>query len=250
MDAVQTIVEALAAGALAGVGATATQAVQDAYAGLKALLLRKFGGQGDVAIAVEQVAHKPESRGRRHTLAEELSAADAGGDAEVLAAARALLDLLRPRGADQRQAATAEQGSAAATGGGASAVGNGNIQLTGDVQGGVTIYQGGWPAPAPLAPGSGAPVDTGGYDLQAVRDLLLAAFGAPELRRLFLYTSNPALRSLTQQFSPNDGLAAMADTAIQFCRQQRLLPDLLREVERANPRQYAHFANRLRLEGP
>jgi len=84
------------------------------------------------------------------------------------------------------------------------------------------------------------------YDLAAVRDLLLSAFTAEDLRRLFLYTTHPALRPLIQEFSPNDGLAAMVDKTVTFCQTQRLLPDLLREVEDANPRQYAHFAGRLR----
>jgi 3',5'-cyclic AMP phosphodiesterase CpdA len=90
-----------------------------------------------------------------------------------------------------------------------------------------------------------APVDTGNYHLAVVRDLLVAAFTAENLRRLFLYTSNVELRPLIQEFSPSDGLAAMVDKAITFCETHRLLPDLLREVERANPRQYAQFAGRL-----
>ncbi|MBN1139490.1 MAG: hypothetical protein JXM73_23140, partial [Anaerolineae bacterium] len=96
MDAVQLVVEALVAGAIAGTESTAAQAVRDAYAGLKALVVRKFGARGDVAVAVEQVDHKPASPGRRHTLEEELGAAGAGQDAEVLQAARDLLALVQP----------------------------------------------------------------------------------------------------------------------------------------------------------
>jgi hypothetical protein len=79
--------------------------------------------------------------------------------------------------------------------------------------------------------------------------LLLAAFTAEDFRRLFLYSSNVELRPLIQEFSPGDGLAAMVDRAIIFCQTHRLLPDLLREVERANPRQYAQFAGRLSSVG-
>jgi hypothetical protein len=99
-----------------------------------------------------------------------------------------------------------------------------------------------------MPPAGGAEVDTGGYDLQLVRDLLLVAFTAPDLRRLFVYTANAALRPLSREFSPNDGLNAMVERTIQFCLGQRLLGELLGEVERVNPRQYAHFAGRLRAK--
>jgi hypothetical protein len=94
---------------------------------------------------------------------------------------------------------------------------------------------------------SAAAADAGGQVPAAVRDLLLAAFTAEDLRRLFLYTSNADLHPLLQAFSPSDGLAAMVDKTITFCQTRDLLPDLLREVEGANPRQYAHFAQRLRI---
>jgi hypothetical protein len=84
-----------------------------------------------------------------------------------------------------------------------------------------------------------------GPDLQVVRDLLLAAFTASDFRRLFLYATHAELRPLTQEFSPSDGLAAMAGKAIEFCQVRDLLPELLAEVQRANPRQYARFAGRL-----
>jgi hypothetical protein len=123
--------------------------------------------------------------------------------------------------------------------------GSGNIAITGDVQGGLTIVQGGAGASG-AGPDSATPPDSGGYDLAAVRDLLLAAFTAPDLRRLFLYTSNGGLRPLLREFSPNDGPAAMVERTIEFCLARNLLPDLLQEVERVNPRQYAQYAHRLR----
>lgn len=83
------------------------------------------------------------------------------------------------------------------------------------------------------------------YDLAVVRELLLAAFTAADLRRVFLYTSHADLRSLGQQFSPGDGLADMADKTIQYCVNRELLSDLLAEVERANPRMYARYAPQL-----
>ena len=94
-------------------------------------------------------------------------------------------------------------------------------------------------------PGPGAETAQG-YDLAAVRDLLLAAFTAEELRSLFLYTSSAGLRPLTREFSPTDGMAAMVDRVIEFCLTRALLPELLHEVEQANPDQYAQFESRLR----
>jgi hypothetical protein len=151
-----------------------------------------------------------------------------------------------PDDTDQRAQtdAAAGKGSTAATDRGAAMVGDGNIAITGDVQGGVTIIQGGAP-PARGTPQPPTPSDTRSYDLAALRDLLLAAFAAPDLRRLFLYTANTELRPLAQEFSPSDGLVAMVDRVIEFCQTRDLVPDLLQEVQRANPRQYAHFAPRL-----
>jgi hypothetical protein len=74
-----------------------------------------------------------------------------------------------------------------------------------------------------------------------VRELLLAAFTTDDLRRLFVYTSNAALRPVVNEFSPNDGPASLADKAIIYCQKRDLLPALLREVQKANPRQYARF---------
>jgi 3',5'-cyclic AMP phosphodiesterase CpdA len=139
----------------------------------------------------------------------------------------------------------ADQGSAAAAGRGVAQTGTGGFAFTGDIQGGVTIVQGG-KAPG-STPTASAPPDTGGYDLSAVRDLLLAAFTADELRRLFLYTSHAELRTLPREFASGDGLAAMVEKTIQFCLARALLSDLLHEVERENSRQYARFVNRLRL---
>jgi hypothetical protein len=219
MDPITLIVTALAAGATAGATSTAEQVVKDAYAGLKALILRRFGGKGDVKAAVEHLEGKPESTGRKDMLKEELAQAGAGQDDALLEAARKLLALAQP-------ALSADHGSAVATGRSVANVGDGNLAFTGDVQGGITIIQGGGPPKGTMPPAM-AP-DAGGYDLAAVRDLLLAAFSADELRRLFVYTSIADLRPAILEFGPNDGLAAMAEKAVQFCLERDLLPDLLR----------------------
>jgi hypothetical protein len=89
--------------------------------------------------------------------------------------------------------------------------------------------------------GSRTPV----HVLQAIRDLLLAAFDTQTLPRLFRFTENASLQPLIDEFSPNDGLAVMIDRVIDYCRKGALLPDLLREVKRASPDQYSRFADRL-----
>ncbi|MCB0144110.1 MAG: hypothetical protein KDE50_29740, partial [Caldilineaceae bacterium] len=70
MEPITFIVTALAAGAAAGLTASAENAIKEAYAGIKALIQRKFGG---VDLAV--LESKPESATRRGVVAEELTEA-------------------------------------------------------------------------------------------------------------------------------------------------------------------------------
>jgi hypothetical protein len=91
--------------------------------------------------------------------------------------------------------------------------------------------------------------DPQSYDLAVIRDLLLAAFTADDLRRLVLYTSRSPLKPLIHQFSSGDGLAAMVEKTTTYCDKQGCLPDLLAEIRKANPRQYARFESRLSTVG-
>lgn len=77
------------------------------------------------------------------------------------------------------------------------------------------------------------------FDGAAVRQLLLAAFTAEELRR-FCY-DRPSFRPVTQRLGPGDGLEDLVDELIPFCETRLLMPELLSEVREANPRQYARF---------
>jgi hypothetical protein len=92
MEAVSIIVSAIAGGALAGLKPTAEAAVKDGYAGLKALLRRKYG-----AVDVTPIEAKPESQAKRDSVAEDLKDAGAERDTELLEAARALLELIQSR---------------------------------------------------------------------------------------------------------------------------------------------------------
>jgi hypothetical protein len=95
--------------------------------------------------------------------------------------------------------------------------------------------------PEPAGPSPDAAPATQRYDLAAVRDLLLDAFTAVDLRRLFEYSAHPELKGVAQEFAEGDGLADMADKVIAFCRTRDLLSDLLAEVARVRPRPYARY---------
>ena len=72
-------------------------------------------------------------------------------------------------------------------------------------------------------------------DLAGIDALLRRSFSAEELKRLFLFTRNPDLRPVGDEFGPGDGLAAMAEKTVDYCQRHALLPALLAEVRRARP---------------
>jgi hypothetical protein len=80
---------------LAGLAKLAEPAIKDAYEGLKSIIIKKFGPHHEVVKAVESVEKKPDSSGRRETLREEIDGSKADSDAEILAAARTLLEKLQ-----------------------------------------------------------------------------------------------------------------------------------------------------------
>ena len=96
MDPVTLIVAALGAGAALGLKATASAGVQDAYAGLKALVNKRFAGhpKGELVLAEHEAA--PETWEK--PLAAELAAAGADRDGELVAAAQALMRLIDEAG--------------------------------------------------------------------------------------------------------------------------------------------------------
>ena len=89
MGAIEIIVAALASGAAAGLKPTVAQAVKDAYAGLKGWLGSRYG-----AVDVSPLEKKPESEAKRASVAEDLTDAGAGEDAEALQLAQKLLDAI------------------------------------------------------------------------------------------------------------------------------------------------------------
>jgi hypothetical protein len=88
------IVAALSAGAVAGATDTAKSAIADAYQGLKSLIKGKFGHDSDAADAIDNLEAKPDSDGRKKTLAEELEAVNSTSDPELVSTAQSLLALI------------------------------------------------------------------------------------------------------------------------------------------------------------
>lgn len=84
------MVAAIALGAQEGVRETAKQLVKDSYAGLKRLILERYKGVDPTA-----VENKPSSEPKRASLEEDLKDAGADSDAELLAAAKAVIEAVR-----------------------------------------------------------------------------------------------------------------------------------------------------------
>lgn len=93
MDPVSIIVTALATGAAAGLKPTAEQIIKDAYEGVKALIKRKFSAPINIGL----LERDPASKAKQEVVREELNRLDASSDHELLAQAKALLDLIRER---------------------------------------------------------------------------------------------------------------------------------------------------------
>lgn len=97
MDPITLIVTALAAGAVSGVTESASSAVKDAYASLKALVRRRLAGQPDAELVLARHEQAPETW--QAPLAAALGDAGADRDADLVAAAQALLHLVDAAGA-------------------------------------------------------------------------------------------------------------------------------------------------------
>ncbi len=105
MDPVTALLTALVAGAAAGVGDAGKKLVVDGYGALKAALAAKFGADSELAGAIEGLERNPGSQGRKRTLDEEIAAAKAHQDPELVGLARALLEQIeaQPGGAQHIQ---------------------------------------------------------------------------------------------------------------------------------------------------
>jgi hypothetical protein len=80
-------------------------------------------------------------------------------------------------------------------------------------------------------------------DTGAIRELLTSAFSDEELQ--FFCHDQPDFRSVYEEFSSGMSKSEKIERLIAFSEQHALLDKLLNEVQKANPRQYASFQNRL-----
>jgi hypothetical protein len=97
MDPITLIVTALAAGAVSGITDSASSAVKDAYASLKALVRKRLAGRPDAELVLARHEQAPETW--QAPLAAVLGDADADRDTDLLVAAQALLRLVDAAGA-------------------------------------------------------------------------------------------------------------------------------------------------------
>ncbi|MTJ48803.1 hypothetical protein [Dolichospermum sp. UHCC 0259] len=99
MEPISLILTALIAGATAATKDTASEAVKDAYKGLKALIKKKFAEQGkdDPSTIIEKFEKKPEVT--KPLLEDELKEAGLEKDEEILKAAEAVMTKKDPEGA-------------------------------------------------------------------------------------------------------------------------------------------------------
>lgn len=96
MDPVTLIVTALAAGAASALQDGTSAAVKGAYARLKALVTRRFAGRAKAELVLAD--HQAAPQTWEKPLAAELSAAGAESDADLVAAAQALMSLVDEAG--------------------------------------------------------------------------------------------------------------------------------------------------------
>jgi len=97
MDPVTLIVTALAAGAATGLTESASSAVKDAYASLKALVRKRLAGRPDAELVLAR--HETAPQTWQAPLAAVLGEAGAEQDADLVAAAEALMRLVDKAGA-------------------------------------------------------------------------------------------------------------------------------------------------------
>jgi formylglycine-generating enzyme required for sulfatase activity len=82
--------------------------------------------------------------------------------------------------------------------------------------------------------------DSHPMDTARIRKLLLASFTAEELRRFC--QDHPSFHPVLDSLGPSASLHQTADQLITHCEKRILFDELLIEVEKVNPRQYARFA--------
>lgn len=133
------LLSALAFGVAGGLSETGKQLIPDAYKALKAALQQKFGVDADLLKAVDDLEKKPDSQGRAATVQEEVAAAGADKDPELLKLAQALQAALQQQGGAGQQATLSGSGAIAQGGGSATAATGQGSTAIGSVGGSVHL---------------------------------------------------------------------------------------------------------------
>lgn len=95
MEPTTLIVSALAAGAAAGLTETTTQAVKDAYGGLKGLIQKHFAGNAKAEMVLAEYEQEPETW--KAPLEKQLAETGAAQDPAVVDQAQKVLKLIQPQ---------------------------------------------------------------------------------------------------------------------------------------------------------
>ena len=111
---------------IAAIAGLSKDAINDSYKALKSALKKKFGSNSDVVDAVEGLEKKPDSKGRRATLQEEIENSKVNGDSEIVQLAQDLLNKLQeqPQGQQVIQQTVSNVKYAATSGTGTASISN------------------------------------------------------------------------------------------------------------------------------
>lgn len=99
MEPTSLILAALAAGAAAAAKDTTSQAIRDAYAGLKSLVQKRFANKPEAEMALTQHEKKPEVW--QEPLKDALAETGANQDEEIIRQAQQVMKLVNPQQASQ-----------------------------------------------------------------------------------------------------------------------------------------------------
>jgi energy-coupling factor transporter ATP-binding protein EcfA2 len=77
------------------------------------------------------------------------------------------------------------------------------------------------------------------YNRQVIGELMLSAFTVEELFRFLL--DSPDFRPIVNRIRSDASLTEMVYEVLNYLETHQLIPELLKEIERWNPRQYARF---------
>lgn len=140
MDPITTaIISGILGGAAGGVAGEATGEVIRAYKKLRGMLIEKYGEKSILLRSIGSLEQRPESKPKQEGVAEDVVDCGADKDAEILAAAGQLSELIKELQPEAVYNATLNGSGAIAQGIGAVAAGAGGIAVGGNVGGGINI---------------------------------------------------------------------------------------------------------------